>query len=79
MTHDEAVAECARLGRDDPRASTDSWFPRLSGDGSWGVVHVAGLPSADDVRVTETAADEKPATPNDPRTAMDQNVRYLNP
>ena len=42
-------------------------------------MRVAGIPSPTDVRGSEMAGDERPPTPEDPRQAIDKNVRYLNP
>ena len=79
MTRDQATAECARLAREDPRRQSDSWIPRQMENGDWEVMRVAGVPSPTDVRGSEMAGDERPPTPEDPRQAIDKNVRYLNP
>src|SRR6476469_6445367 len=38
MTHDEALAECARLRREHPDRHRRVFAPRKEADGSWGVV-----------------------------------------
>jgi hypothetical protein len=73
MNRVEAKAECARLAAESPDRDTHRWVPRDDGDGSWSVVRI-GLPPASQPTIAERRADERPPTPDDPRTATQQNV-----
>jgi hypothetical protein len=64
---------CKRLAAEHPDRETHRWHPREEGDGSWVVIKVA-LPPADPVRATETRADERPETGDDPRSNVFRNV-----
>ncbi|MGI8460881.1 MAG: hypothetical protein ACR2OC_04470 [Solirubrobacterales bacterium] len=66
MTRDEAQAECSRLAAEHADRDTHQWRPREEPDGSWAVVKI-GLPPLKDTLTAETRADERPATPADPR------------
>jgi hypothetical protein len=71
MTHEEAIAEAARLTREHPDRATHSWLARES-EGQWRVVKV-GVPS----RVPlNTAQEAKPRPPqaDDPRPPMWRDV-----
>jgi hypothetical protein len=72
MTEAEAQEKCARLAREDPDRKTHRWRPREEADGSWSVVKIA-LP-VEGAGTPETRADEKPVTPDDPRTAAMRNL-----
>src|SRR5919199_4208016 len=58
MTHDEALAECARLRREHPDRHRRVFAPRKEADGSWGVViaEPGGLEFASGERHAETRA-----------------------
>jgi hypothetical protein len=72
MTREEAEAVCARNAREHPERATAQWRPRELPDGSWTVVKVGIAPLPD--LTEETVADEKPPTPDDPRTAAMRNL-----
>ena len=75
MRREEAEAECLRLAAEHPERHSHRWFSQAKADGSWVVVRVEVPP---DTRVhplrEETRADEKPPTPDDPRTSYARNV-----
>jgi hypothetical protein len=75
MTREEAEAECRRLAGEHPERASHQWFPKDDGNGGWVVVRV---PAPEGTRVdplsAETRADEKPPTPDDPRTSYSRNV-----
>jgi hypothetical protein len=73
MTRSEAEAECRRLANESPDRRKHRWVPREDGDGGWSVVRI-GLPPQQQPSATETRADERPATPDDPRPSTWQNV-----
>ena len=72
MTEAEAQEACARYAAEHPDRQTHRWRPRQEADGSWSVVKIALAPEGP--LGTETRAEEKPATPDDPRTAAEQNL-----
>jgi hypothetical protein len=72
MTHDEAVAEAARLGREHPDRVTHSWLPRETTPGEWSVVKL-GIPT----RVPSATAQEarpRPPQADDPRPPLWRDV-----
>ena len=74
MTHEEALKECARLSAESPERETHHWVPRQDESGDWSVARI-GLPPPDsDPGTAETRADEKPPTPDDPRSAIARNI-----
>lgn len=73
MTRAEAEAECRRLAAESPDRETHRWVSRDGGGGEWSVVRI-GLPPAAPPAGTETRADERPPTADDPRPASWQNV-----
>jgi hypothetical protein len=75
MTREQAEARCARLAAEDPDRETHRFIPRDNGDGTWSVAKVGLPPTADPVG-TETRADEKPPTADDPRTAQSRNAPW---
>lgn len=75
MTREEAEKECARRAREDPERSSHTWFAEEQASGSWAVVKV-DLPPVDPSMVPETRADERPSTPDDPRTAAARNAGF---
>ena len=77
MTRAEAEAECERLRTESPERHTHRWVPTKDGEGGWQVAKI-GLPPADEeVTGTETRADEKPPTPDDPRPASSRDLPYF--
>ncbi|MCB0876235.1 MAG: hypothetical protein KDB46_08575 [Solirubrobacterales bacterium] len=71
-TREEAEEACGRLARTHPDRKTHSFLPRRRGDG-WAVAKVALAPPAHQLG-TETRADERPPTPDDPRSAHYRNA-----
>jgi hypothetical protein len=74
MTRAEAEAECERLRTESPERHTHRWVPVEEADGDWRVAKI-GLPPVDEETGTEVRADEKPPTPDDPRTAATRDLR----
>jgi hypothetical protein len=74
MNREYAIRECERLAAESPDSSRSSWIPRRRDDGSWEVVRLDGVPSANRSRTAETRADERPPTGEDPRTAAVRNA-----
>jgi hypothetical protein len=72
MTREDAEALCARNAAEHPDRKVAQWRPQEHPDGSWTVVRI-GLPPTLDT-TTEQQADERPPTPDDPRTAAMQNL-----
>jgi hypothetical protein len=73
MTRVEAEAECKRLAAGSPDRETHRWVPVEAASGDWSVVRIA-LPPVTEPTGTETRGDERPATPDDPRPATEQNL-----
>jgi hypothetical protein len=73
VTRADAERECARLAAEHPDRGTHQWRPREEADGQWSVVKIA-LPPIDPDGQTELRAEEKPPTPDDPRSAHERNV-----
>ena len=71
MTREEAEALCARYAAEHPDRKVAQWLPQEQPDGT-AVVRI-GLPPTLDT-TTEEQADERPPTPDDPRTAAMQNL-----
>ena len=71
MTHEEAIAEAARLAREHPDRLTHSWLPREAGDG-WRVVKI-GVPSRGPLINTQEAK-PRPPQADDPRPPMWRDV-----
>ena len=69
MTRAEAEAECKRLAAESPERDTHRWVPAEGPDGDWRVAKI-DLPPADQDTGTEVRADEKPPTPDDPRSGF---------
>ncbi len=67
-----AEAACAELAETHADRTTHRFLPRRRAEG-WEVVKVALPPPAGELG-TETRADEKPPTPDDPRSAHYRNV-----
>jgi hypothetical protein len=72
MTHDEAVAEAARLTREHPDRATHSWLAREAAPGDWKVVKV-GVPGN---RPLGSIQESKPRPPlaDDPRPPLWRDV-----
>jgi len=70
-----AEALCRHLAATHPDRATHQWLPRERADGGWQVVKVA-LPPPLDTLSGELRADERPSTPDDPRTAQQQNAPH---
>jgi hypothetical protein len=75
MTEEEAEALCLHLASTHPDRSSHQWLPRRRADGLWEVAKVA-LPPPLDTLTGEVRGDERPETPDDPRTAQQQNVPW---
>jgi hypothetical protein len=76
MTKAEAEAECKKLAAESPERHTHRWVPVDEGNGDWRVAKVGLAPADDEVTGTETRADEKPPTPDDPRSNTGRNTPY---
>ena len=72
MTRDEAEALCAKNAAEHPDRKLAQWRPQEQPDGTWAVVKV-GIPPTPETS-SEQRADERPPTPDDPRTAAMQNL-----
>ena len=74
MTRPEAEEACVKLAAEHPDRKTHHWRPREESDGTWSVVKIALPPT--DFGTPEVRADEKPPTPDDPRSSA---MRDLGP
>jgi hypothetical protein len=72
MDREAAEHEAARLAAGHPHRETHRFLAREQQDGSWAVVKV-GLPPLGEL-TAETRAEERPPTPDDPRTVSEQNL-----
>jgi hypothetical protein len=72
MTREEAEALCAKNAAEHPDRKVAQWLPQEQTDGSWSVIRV-GVPPAPAL-TEEIVADEKPPTPDDPRSAAMRNL-----
>ena len=72
MTREDAEALCAKNAAEHPDRNVAQWRPQEQPDGTWTVVRI-GLPPSPDT-TPEQQADERPPTPDDPRTAAMQNL-----
>jgi hypothetical protein len=72
VTHEEAIAEAARLTREHPDRATHSWLARESAPGEWGVVRI-GLPSRGSTTGTQEAK-PRPPQADDPRPPLWRDV-----
>ena len=77
MTEADAKAECERLAAESPERHTHRWVPVDQGDGDWQVAKVGLAPADDEVTGSETRADEKPPTPDDPRSPSSRDLPYF--
>ena len=65
---------CERLAAEHADRETHQWRPREQRDGSWAVVKIALRPTDPTALGTETRADERPDTGDDPRSNVFRNV-----
>ena len=72
MTHEQAIAEAARLTREHPDRATHSWLARETAPGDWGVAKI-GVPSRGPITNTQEAK-PKPPQADDPRPPMWRDV-----
>ncbi len=68
MTEQEARDRCAQLAEEHPDRFTHRWVATKRGD-KWAVAKI-GLPPANQDGTPAIRADEKPPTPDDPRTSQ---------
>jgi hypothetical protein len=75
VRREEAEAQARRQQAEHPERSSYRWFAReADGDDGWVVVRVALPPGTRiDPLTTEIRADEKPPTPDDPRTQFQRD------
>lgn len=71
-SREDAEAACRRLAETHADRETHSFLPRQREDG-WEVVKVALAPPTDQLDA-EVRADERPPTPDDPRSAHYRNA-----
>ena len=77
MTREEAEALCAKNAAEHPDRKIAQWVPRQESSGEWVVVRV-GIPAPETTE--EIRADERPPTPDDPRTASMRDIGpYVGP
>jgi hypothetical protein len=74
VTREEAVAECVRLAKEHPGRETHPFVPRQGLDDVWSVAKIGIPPVPIEPLGSETRADEKPPTPDDPRDSYSRNV-----
>jgi hypothetical protein len=72
VTREEAEALCAKNAAEHPDRKVAQWRAQKQEDGTWGVIRI-GLPPTPET-TPEQQADERPPTPDDPRTAAMQNL-----
>lgn len=72
MTHEQAVAEAARLMREHPDRATHSWLPREAAPDDWKVVKI-GVPGSRPLGSTQEAK-PRPPQADDPRPPMWRDV-----
>jgi hypothetical protein len=74
VTRADAEAECKRLAVESPDRHTHRWVPVEEAEDDWRVAKI-GLAPTDEETGTEIRADEKPPTPDDPRTSGVRDIR----
>ena len=74
MTKAEAQRECERLATESPERETHRWILGQRRDGEWTVIKIGLPPRAPLEGKPETRADEKPSTPDDPRSSSQRNL-----
>jgi len=72
MTHEQAIAEAARLTREHPDRTTHSWLARETAPGEWAVAKI-GVPSRGPTTNTQEAK-PRPPQADDPRPPMWRDV-----
>jgi len=72
MTHEQAIAEAARLTREHPDRTTHSWLAKETAPGDWAVAKI-GVPSRGQTTNTQESK-PRPPQADDPRPAMWRNV-----
>lgn len=73
MTREEALAEAARRGREDPERDRASWLARPTSHGDWQVVRV-GLPTPPPLEA-HTGREQPPVAPReDPRPPVSPDI-----
>lgn len=77
MTEAEARELCARLAAEHPDRLTHQWIATQR-DGEWGVAKI-GVPPANPDSTAEVRADERPPTPDDPRTSSQRLIPPYGP
>lgn len=77
MTEREARNLCARLADEHPDRLTHQWIPSQR-DGEWQVAKIS-VPPANPDRTAEVRADERPPTPDDPRSALTRLIPPYGP
>jgi hypothetical protein len=76
VTRQEVEQECTRLAAEHPDRETHRWIPHQAKDGTWDVAKIALPPQSKEGLSTETRADERPPTPDDPRPNRDLGRPY---
>jgi hypothetical protein len=74
MTKAEAQRECERLARESPERETHRWILGQQRDGEWTVIKIGLPPTTPLGGEPETRADEKPPTPDDPRSSSPRGI-----
>jgi hypothetical protein len=74
VTREEAEKLCQRLASDSHERETHHWVPHRQRNGEWSVAKIGLPPTKSSGGTPETRADEKPATPDDPRPAQWRDV-----
>ncbi len=75
MTRAEAETECERLRAESPERHTHRWVPVEEADGGWRLAKIGLPPEDEEITGTELRADERPPTPDDPRTSGVRDIR----
>jgi hypothetical protein len=71
---EEAQQLCERLAAESSDRDTHQWLPTENSDGSWSVVKVSLPPTRSEDRKAEVRGEEKPPTPDDPRSGASRNL-----
>lgn len=72
LSEQRAKELCAHFGATHADRETHQWLPRKTASG-WQIVKLA-LPPPTDRLTAESRGDERPETPDDPRSAHNRNV-----
>jgi hypothetical protein len=73
MNRAEAKHECERLAAEHVDRADSRWVPQEMPDGNWRAVKV-GIAPPDALRQAELLAEEKPPTPDDPRSSIARDI-----